>query len=60
MNKKNKSRVWTPRRPRPGNEERRPRASDQQAPDAAESGRDRLIENERRPMDPGVSDSSSA
>lgn len=58
--KKNKTRVWTPRRPRPANEERRPRGPDPRAPDEAAEGRDRLVENERRPMDPGVADSGHA
>jgi len=38
----------------------RSRASEVQPPDEAVAGRDRLSENERRPMDPGVSDSSHA
>ncbi|MCC2655671.1 MAG: hypothetical protein K0Q76_779 [Panacagrimonas sp.] len=58
--KKNKTRVWNPRRPRPPREDRGPRSSDQQAPDDAAAGRDRLIENERQPMDPGVTDSQNA
>lgn len=66
--KKNKKRPWTPRRPRPRRDESSPgdgdpgrgRASEQQAPDEAVPGRDRLIENERRPMNPGVSDSGHA
>lgn len=61
MNKKNKTRVWTPRRPRPHSEERRRApASEQQMPDEAAPGRDRLSENEHQPMDPGVSDSGHA
>lgn len=38
----------------------RRRASEDQMPDEAAAGRDRLSENERRPMDPGVSDSGHA
>ena len=44
----------------PPKDQRRPRASEEQMPDEAAAGRDRLSENERRPMDPGVSDSSHA
>lgn len=70
--KKNNNRPWTPRRPRPRRDESAPRGSDpastpsgdraseQQMPDDGTPGRDRLIENERRPMDPGVSDSDHA
>jgi hypothetical protein len=46
---------------KPGDDDRRDRrASDEQMPDPGVPGRDRLIENERRPMDPGVSDSHDA
>lgn len=38
----------------------RARASSMQLPDEAAAGRDRLSENERRPMDPGVADSHHA
>jgi hypothetical protein len=64
--KKNKTRVWTLRRPRRERDPRpdgatgKDRASEQQAPDDAAAGRDRLSENERQPMDPGVSDSDHA
>jgi hypothetical protein len=73
--KKNKTRVWTLRRPRrdrdprpdtatgsdrPTDDQGPPRASEQQMPDAAAAGRDRLSENERQPMDPGVADSDHA
>jgi hypothetical protein len=66
MTRRNKKRVWSPRRPRPPldpattGEPAAARASEEQAPDEAVAGRDRLSENENRPMDPGVSDSSHA